>query len=289
MSGTAITARLRPTPFIWILATIWLLLVMFSFLGPVLVSSDPESQFMDRRLLSPSWTGGEGGILGTDQLGRPVWLRVMYGLRTSYAVGLMAVAVGLVIGVVAGLVAGYYGRTVDRVIMGLVDIQLSFPALLLIMTLTRSLGQGLWVLVVVLGLTSWMLYARVVRARTMVLGQTDFIAATHSLGATSARVLGRHLLPNSSAGIVAVATLELARIMLAESTLSFLGFGVQPPTVSLGSLIANGRDYLVTHPWVSISGGLVLSLAVLTTNLLGSWLENAADARQLTASGVTER
>lgn len=289
MNASAITERLRPTLFIWILAIVWLLLVAFSFLGPILISSDPESQAMDRRLLAPSWTGGAGGILGTDQLGRPVWLRVMYGLRTSYSVGLMAVAVGLLVGVTAGLVAGYYGRAVDRVIMGLVDIQLSFPALLLIMTLTRSLGQSLWVLVVVLGLTSWMLYARVVRAKTMILGQTDFIAATLSLGATTVRVLGRHLLPNSAAGIVAVATLELARIMLAEATLSFLGFGVQPPTVSLGSLIASGRDYLVTHPWVSISGGLILSIAVLTTNLLGSWLEGASDARQLVANGLTER
>jgi peptide/nickel transport system permease protein len=247
-------------------------LVLLAVVGPFLVA-DPQEQNILQRLKPP----GEAGILGTDELGRSLFSRITYGLRTSFIVGVAAAALGFVVGTGLGILAGYMGGWVDTLVSRTVDVQMSLPALLLAAAIMITTGGNAWVLVVILGLTSWSLYARV--ARTLVLRQrsTDFVLATQSLGARSGRVVALHLFPNIVPSMIAIGTLEFARIMLAEASLSFLGFGIQPPAVSIGTILAGGRDYLVTQWWVTAFSGLTLALAVLTLNLLGSWLERVSN------------
>ncbi len=288
MKTHPIIRELRASRFMMGVAVIAVLLFVASFGSATFFSTDPVSSDLSRRLEAPSWLGGDGGILGTDQLGRQLWIRLLYGLRTSFTISICAVVIGAVIGTAVGIVAGYFGRWVDSLIMRIADIQMSIPAMLLVMTIIAVMSGGrTYVLILVLGLNSWMLYARVARANVLTLKHRDFVVATVGLGARPRRVMWRHLLPNSLSALVAVATLELARIMLAEASLSFLGFGVQSPTISLGAILAEGRDYLQTQWWVSTFAGLVLALAVLTTNLLGSWLQRVSDP--LTATSTRMR
>jgi peptide/nickel transport system permease protein len=252
-------------------------LVLLAFCGPLIVSADPNATHVADRLQSPSWVGGHGGLLGTDELGRSLALRVMFGLRTSYIVAISAVLLATLAGVAVGLAAGYYGRWIDSIAMRAVDVQLSLPGLLLVIAVVALVGGGVVVLVVVLALNSWMVYARVVRNLTQSLRHTEFVSGLTAIGAGPGRILWRHVLPSTSGAVVAVMTLELARTMLAEASLSFLGLGVQPPTVSLGAILADGRDYLATQWWVTTLSGVVLALAVLTANLSGSWLRDVID------------
>lgn len=270
---------LRRDRFMMVVVAVAIALIVLSVGAPVFFSTDPISPEFGSRLEPPSWQGGpaQAGVMGTDQLGRPVWLRSLYGLRTSYVVGVGAVALGAAVGITLGLTAGYSGGRIDTIVMRLSDIQLSFPSLLLAMTVIVILRGGIGVLILVLGLNSWMLYARVARNLVLSYRTSDFVLATASLGASPTRIMWRHLLPNSLAPLVAVATLELARLMLGEATLSFLGFGVKPPTISLGSMLAEGRDYLSTQWWVSTFSGAMLAVAVLTVNLFGNWLERTSD------------
>jgi peptide/nickel transport system permease protein len=258
--------------FIRVVAVVAFLLMLLTVFGPFLVE-DPHKQDIVNRLKAP----GEMGIMGTDELGRSVFARVTYGLRTSFAVGFAAVLLGFVVGVGLGLVAGYAGGWVDSLIMRIVDIQLSLPALLIAAAIMVTSGGSMLVLIIVLGLTSWTFYARVARTLVLRYRATDFVLSTRSLGAGSGRIIGRHLFPNILPSMIAIATLEFARIMLAEASLSFLGFGIQPPTISIGTILAGGRDYLVTQWWVTAFSGLMLALAVLTLNLLGSWLERVSN------------
>jgi peptide/nickel transport system permease protein len=269
--------------FMTVVALVVSTLVVLALLVPVLATlaaADPFSSELAARLQPPGWLGGEGGLLGTDQLGRALWARMLYGLRTTFVVGAGAVLLGAIVGIAVGLIAGFFGGWLDAVLMRLADIQLSFPALLIAMTLVSMLGGGVTVLVVVLGLSSWMLYARVVRSVVLGYHETDFLLAERGLGASSGRIILRHLLPNCVHAIATVGTLELARLMLAEASLSFLGFGVQPPTISLGRILAQGQDYLGSQWWVSTFAGLLLATAVLSTNLIGNWLQRFYDPLQ---------
>jgi peptide/nickel transport system permease protein len=268
--------QLRRDPFMMVVVVIALSLLIASFAIPLISHADPNRQFLLDRLLPPTWRPGFYA-LGTDSLGRPMWIRLVYGLRTSYMVGLLAVAMGVTIGVVAGLVAGYAGGWVDDLIMRAVEVQLALPGLLLAIAILALLRGGIVALVIILGLDNWMFYARVTRAQVMTMKEGDFILAVRSLGASPGRIVFRHLLPNTIPAIVAIATLELAHVMLAEAALSFLGFGVQAPTVSLGLILSEGRDYLITQWWIAtLSGGLLL-LAVLGTNLVGNWLQRVSE------------
>ena len=258
--------------FIQVVFAVALGLILLAIIGPFLVA-DPHKQDIVHRLQPP----GEYGILGTDELGRSVFARITYGLRTSFIVGIAAVLLGFVVGVGLGLLAGYSGGWLDSLIMRVVDIQLSLPALLLAAAVMVTSGGKITVLILVLGLTSWTFYARVSRTLVLRYRSTDFVLATRSLGAGSPRIIARHLFPNILPSMIAIATLEFARIMLAEASLSFLGFGIQPPTISIGTILAGGRDYLVTQWWVTAFSGLTLALAVLTMNLLGSWLERVTN------------
>jgi peptide/nickel transport system permease protein len=260
-------------------ATVVLVVILVLSIGANLwFQTDPNASHVTRRLLAPSWLGGDGGLLGTDQLGRPLWIRILYGLRTSFLVAVLAVLVGAGLGSLVGVVAGYFGGAVDSLLMRLADVQLALPALLLAMTVVATAGGGVTVLVLVLGLNSWMVYARVLRGLVLRQMSTDLVLAEVSLGARPRRIMGRHLLPACAPQLVAVATLELARLMLGEATLSFLGFGVQTPTVSIGTIMSEGRNYLATQWWVATFAGVVLGVTVLCTNLLGNWLERSTGA-----------
>ena len=256
---------------------IFVSLCLVSLVGPLLVGDAATQSSPAQRLLGPFWLGGDGGLLGTDQQGRPMVFRLILGLRTTLIVGALAVTCGAVIGVLAGLAAGFYGGRVEMLVMRLAEIQMSFPALLLAMTIIATAGGGMVIVVLALGLNSWMVYAILVRSTLLQFRSNDFILATVNLGAKPGRIMFGHLLPNSIPTVMALATLEVARIMLAEATLSFLGFGVQAPTVSLGSILGEGREYMLTHWWVSTFAGLMLALTVLCANLLGNWAQRISD------------
>jgi peptide/nickel transport system permease protein len=272
MRWSQVRRAFRQDRFIQVTFVVALALVLLALIGPLVVA-DPSAQDITRRLAPP----GDGALLGTDELGRSLLARITYGLRTSLLVGGVAALLGFVVGTALGLVAGYLGGWVDSLVMRTVDVQMSLPALLLAAAIMMTTGGGVWVLIVILGLTSWALYARVARTLVLQRRSTDFVLATRSLGATSGRVIALHLFPSIVPSMIAIGTLEFARIMLAEAALSFLGFGIQPPSVSIGTILAGGRDYLVTQWWVTAFAGITLAVAVLTLNLLGNWLERVSN------------
>lgn len=269
--------ELRRDPFMITIAILAVSLIALSFAVPALSATDPNQQDLLARLSPPTWDLGSFDLLGTDQLGRPIWIRLLVGLQTSFIVAILAVALGAAIGVTAGLVAGYTGGWIDDLIMRIADVQLSLPGLLIAIALLAFLGGGLIPLVVILGVDNWMLYARLTRSVVLGMKENDFILAIKGLGATGRRTVFRHLLPNSVPGLVAIATVELSRVMLSESALSFLGFGIEPPRLSLGLILAEGRDYLAEQWWVTTLAGALLAVAVLCVSLLGNWLQRVTD------------
>ena len=252
-------------------------LVAGAVLVPVVSGTDLAATAITERLQAPSWAGGDGGWLGTDQLGRDLALLISHGLRTSFLVGALAVALGAGIGTLFGMLAGYVGGWVDALIMRLTEVQMSFPSLLLVMTLVTVYGRGTLLIIVFLGLNSWMLYARVARVMVLSLRRSELVMSVESIGASTSRILVRHVLPNSLVGLLAVAAVEFARAMLAEASLSFLGFGVEPPQVSLGLILAGGRDHLEGAWWIATFAGLFLAISVLSTNLMAAWLQRITD------------
>jgi peptide/nickel transport system permease protein len=203
--------------------------------------------------------------------------RIIWGSRVSAIVGICVVAIGGSIGVTAGLLAGYRRGWVDAVIARITDVQLAFPLVLLAVAIVAVVGPGLWTVIAAIGLTSWVQYVRVVRAETLSLRERDFIAAAEAAGATSPRILGRHLLPNVASVAIVLGTFEIARAVVLESSLSFLGLGVPPTTPSWGGMLADGRQYLDTAWWVALFPGLAIMIAVMGVNLLGDGLRDALD------------
>jgi len=270
-------AELRHQPVVVVAMVIASALIVSSLLVPFLSDLDVSEPRLSMRLEGPSWAGGEGGLLGTDSLGRDLLLRIMYGMRTSFLVGALAALIGAVFGTFVGLVSGYFGGIGDAFLMRLTDIELAFPGILLVMVLVTATGGGVGTLIVVLGLISWMLYARVVRGAVLTLRTTELVTATIGLGATTRRTIFVHVLPNVAAAATSLLAVTFASLMLAEASLSFIGFGVRPPRISLGAILSSGRDYLSTSWWISTFSGLFLLMGVLSTNLIGSWLHRITD------------
>ncbi|HTY80319.1 MAG TPA: ABC transporter permease [Candidatus Bathyarchaeia archaeon] len=254
------------------------LLAALAVVAPWVVQ-DPERQSLRVRLKPPTLEGADGHphYLGTDHLGRDVLARVVFGSRVSLVVGLAAVIVGGIIGSTLGLVAGYRGGRVDEMIMTVADAQLAFPFILLAIGIIAVLGPSFPTLVVVIGLSGWVSYARILRAQVLVLRGREFVEAIRGLGGSVARVVLRHVLPNVLASLVVVATLELARSIILEATLSFLGLGIQPPTPSWGGMIQEGRDYLDSAWWISTSPGVVLMITSIVISRAGDWLRDVLD------------
>src|SRR5262245_29939366 len=245
------------------------LVVLAAVLAPWLAPHDPTQQESSASLRPGVWAGNTTYLLGTDLQGRDVLSRLVYGARVSVAVGVAAVAISVVLGVLAGLVAGYYGGLLGDALMRLADIQLAFPAILLALALVGVLGPNPMNVIAVLGVTGWVIYARVVRARVLSVKEMEFVTAARALGGTDARLLFRHVLPNIVAPGIVLARLEVATVIVAEAALSFLGVGIQPPTPTWGSMLADGKQYLRNAWWVSTVPGLTITLTVLSINLLG--------------------
>lgn len=253
-----------------------IVLLMFVMAGAAsLTSSDPAAINISQSLLPPSFAHP----LGTDDLGRSVFVRMLYGARISLLVGFVAVGISTLIGIFFGALAGYYGSWVDTVIMRFVDIMLCFPTFFLILAVIAFLDPSIWNIMIVIGLTSWMGVARLIRAEFLSLRQRDFVLAARALGCSDMRLIFRHILPNAMSPVLVSATLGVAGAILTESALSFLGIGVQPPTPSWGNMLIVGKQTLGSAWWLSVFPGLAILLTVLGYNLLGEGIRDALDPR----------
>lgn len=252
-------------------------LVLGALFAPLVTNADPLHIDLANSLRPPSSTH----LLGTDVQGRDVWTRLVYGARVSLLVGLVSQGIALAVGVAMGLISGFYGKWVDEVVMRLADVTLAFPSLLLLIAMAAAFEPSLGVVCMVIGIVGWAAMARLVRGQTLVVRELEYVQAMRALGMRDARVMWRHVLPNVIAPVVIAATLGIAGAIMAEAALSFLGLGVQPPTPSWGSMIADGRDLsqLRNAPWTSLAPGLAIGAAVLGFNLLGDALRDALDPR----------
>jgi peptide/nickel transport system permease protein len=257
-------------------------LVVFSAVfAPWITPFDPLEQDINQRLKEPGWRNATGQMhpLGTDHLGRDILARIIFGARIALVVGLSAVLISGVLGMIIGLIAGYFGGKVDDFLMRLADIQLAFPFILLAIAVIGVLGANLRNIIIVIGVSSWVVYARVVRGEVLSIRERDFVQAAIALGSRDGRILVRHVLPNAFTPWLVVATLDMARVIVIESALSFLGLGVQPPTPTWGGMLADGRVYLSTAWWLATFPGLAILITVLGINLLGDGLRDTLDPR----------
>jgi len=255
------------------------LFVAAAVLAPWIAPHDPLGQDTRASLTPPAWSpgGSRAHPLGTDLLGRDVLSRIIHGARVSLIVGVLSVAATLAMGVVLGLAAGYYGGVLDDVLMRLADVQLSIPMMVFAVAIMAVLGASLFNLVLVLAITGWVLFSRVTRGIVLSLREWEFVKATQALGSSDRRIVLRHLLPHLVSPLVALATLEVGRRIVFEASLSFLGLGVKPPTPSWGSMLSDGREYLLVAWWPSTFPGLAITAVVLALNLLGDWLRDRLD------------
>lgn len=258
--------------------TILVLAVLLVPLSPY----DPEVSSMSERLQPPSLKHP----MGTDALGRDLLTRVLYGGRVSLTVGLLVVVISLSIGVPMGALAGYYGGTLDNILMRITDTFLSLPTLLVLILLSAILREvdapliesnSMLTIALVIGILSWMTFARLVRASFLTLRELDFVTATRALGGSDLRIILRHILPNSIGPIIVEATLEIGYAIIEESGLSFLGFGIQPPTPSWGNLLSNAQDNFTKYPWLAVFPGLMIFLTIISVNYIGDGLRDAFD------------
>ena len=262
-----------------------LLVILCALAAPWLAPHEPTVISIPDRLRPPIWheDGNADFILGTDQLGRDLLSRLIYGSRISVIVGVAGVLVSLLIGVTLGLISGYMGNFVDALISRILDTFMSVPFILLAMAVVGALGPrqsgGVWTLIIVLGVTGWVNFARVVRGEVFSVKEREYVSAARCIGQRDFVIILRHILPNVTASIIVLATLQVATVIIAESSLSFIGLGVQPPTITWGSMLSDSRDHLATSWWLATFPGIAISLTVLGTILLGDWLRDVLDPR----------
>jgi peptide/nickel transport system permease protein len=253
-----------------------LTIVLFlTLLAPVLSPYDPVQMAPRDRLQAPSVEH----IFGTDDFGRDVFTRVLYGGRLSLQVGLISVGIACTIGTILGIISGYYGRTADVVIMRLMDMMLAFPGILLALAIVAVLGKSLPNVMIAVGISTIPLFTRIVRASTLSVKQTDYVEAARALGCSDRRIMWRHILPNIITPIIIIATNGVAGAIISGAALSFLGLGAQPPTPEWGIMLSEGRVYLRAATWVTTFPGLAIMITVLSINLLGDGLRDILDPR----------
>ena len=258
------------------------LIILAALVAPVLAPFDPADQAVLARLKPPGWVDGGSWMhpLGTDALGRDVLSRVIWGGRITLLVGAATCLIAATLGIMVGLWAGYVGGRTDSILMRLVDVQVSFPGILLIILVVSVIGPGILTLIVVLSVTNWMVYARLVRGIVLSTRQLAYVEAAEVVGCRPSRVIFRHILPNLLAPLMTLAILEFTNVVLAEAAVSFLGFGIQPPATSWGLDVASGRDYLFVAWWLVTFPGLAIVLTVLSINLFANWLRVTTDPEE---------
>jgi peptide/nickel transport system permease protein len=263
------------------LAVFGVVVIVAMFLGavfaPLLAPYAPEAISPADRYLPPL---SPDHLLGTDELGRDVYSRLLFAGRVSLTVGFAAMLVTIVLGATIGVVSAYYGGKIDTVLMRLTDVFLSFPTIYLLLVLAAFIRPSVITITLIVGATSWMEVSRVVRAQFLSLKQQDFVTAARAIGATGPRIMTRELLPNGIAPILVAATLNVANAILAESYISFLGYGIQPPEASWGIMLNNAQDFFTRAPWLAILPGVAITLAVLSFNFVGDGLRDALDPRR---------
>lgn len=251
-----------------------LAVVLTAVLAPALAPANPDLQQIADRLMPP---GAGGHLLGTDDVGRDVLSRIIFGSRVSLIVGCLAVLVSGALGTLLGIVAGYYGGWLDGLIMRLVDVQLAIPSLVLAIMVVAVFGPGLVKVIVILGVTGWVLYGRVVRGEVLSLRQREFIEAAKAMGAHDGHIMRRHVLRNAIPSVIVVATLQVGAMIITAASLSFLGLGVPVTVPTWGGMATEGRDYLPTAWWIAVFPGLAIMVTVFGTNFLGDWVRDRLD------------
>lgn len=258
-----------------------LIIISLALTAPYIAPHDPAKANIAQKLLPPAWE--EGGnweyTLGTDGLGRDIWSRIIYGSRVSLIVGFSAVAISGLIGLVLGLLAGYYGSWIDALIMRVTDAFVAIPAILFMMLFMFVLGEGIGTLIFVIGTTGWVSYTRLVRSEVLSVRERDYVRAARVSGAKALRIMGVHILPNIISSFIVIATLSVGRVIISEAALSFLGLGIQPPAVSWGGMLSDGRQYLATSWWVATFPGLAITFTVLAIIFVGDWLRDWLDPK----------
>ncbi len=266
----------RQNPLALISAVVILLMILLAILAPVIAPYGEAQQDLAERLQPPS----AAHLFGTDELGRDVFTRILYGSRISLVIGIIPSAISLAVGILMGLSAGYFGSWVDYLIMRLADVMLSFPSLLLSMVIMFTLGRyanSVLCIFIALSMVGWASVARVVRSHTLSLKEEEYVEAAHSIGVSSPTILVRHILPNCVPSLIVLYTLNVPSCILSESTLSFLGIGVQPPMASWGLMINQSKQFLFTKPWLALAPSITIMIVVLAFNFLGDGLRDVLD------------
>ena len=266
--------KLQQSPSGFLGISILLVMIIASIFAPSLAPSDPNVSHLGNRLQPP---GSPGNLLGTDQQGRDILSRIIYGGRVSMMVGFTCAVIAGVIGTTVGLLAGYYGGYVDVILMRIVDVQMTFPFMLLAILVNAILGLGLRNILITLIIVGWVWYARITRGEVLSLKQQEFVQSAVATGAGDVYIIVRHLLPNVISPLLVIASVQVAQFIVAEASISFLGFGIQPPTPAWGNMLAEGRDYLLRAWWLATLPGLALTITVLGVNLTGDWLRDTLD------------
>lgn len=267
--------RFRRNRLALVSAVVIIFLIIISLSAPLIAPYNPADIDITNVLSPPSGAHP----LGTDDLGRDLLSRMIWGSRISLSVGFVAVGISIMTGIIVGAVAGYYGGWVDIALMRFVDIMLTFPVLFLILAVVAIIGPGIFIIMLIIGLTGWMDVARLVRAEFLTLKERDFVWAARSIGVKDAGIIFRHILPNALAPVFVAATMGIAGAILTESALSFLGLGVQPPVPSWGNILTSGKDNIEIAWWLSVFPGLAILFTVLSYNLMGEGLRDAVDPR----------
>jgi peptide/nickel transport system permease protein len=276
-------ADLKRSPLAIFGLVVIVLVVFAAIFAPVITHFDPTSTELTMRLKPPfPFRGYQANhLFGTDALGRDIWARLLYGARVSLMVGIVSVLISGTLGVTLGLITGYIGGWFDDVLMRLADVQLAFPFILLMLAVLAVIGPGLGNLILVLGITGWVTYARVVRGQVLSMREKEFVEAARSIGAGSIRIIFKHIMPNVLGPVIVIASFAVASTIISEASLSFLGLGVRPTTPTWGMMLSEGREYVRFAWWLTTLPGLAIAFTVLGINLVGDWLRDVLDPRTL--------
>ena len=284
----------HPSALVWRMIRSWpvipvlilMLLATFAVFAPLLANQDPEKGNLRVRIVPPVWLEGGSSehLLGTDQQGRDIWSRIVYGTRISLLIATIVLSAGAVGGTALGIVSGFFGGLIDEVLMRLVDLTFAMPFILVALVVAIVLGQAIEIIIILLIIFSWGAFARQARGETLALKERDYVAQARVAGGTSRYIMTRHILPGLINTIIVMASLRVGQLILAESILSFLGLGIPPPTPAWGAMVADGRGYISTAWWVSFFPGLMIFFTVMGFNFLGDWLRDYFDPRLRQAS-----